>query len=285
MEDAYWATKAWNLFLTGTDDFHGIWHTPDAKIHSIPATAHKTMQQFDSEMDGFKRAIDGATKYESKMVALVLDTYDPNRVINEYLPEILKYAKDKEVHVVFRPDSGNLILQALTIWQKYSNWDNWSVIIGEGMSRNAVIRTDNLLKKAGFPLEKMSYGIGGGFYNHIQRDSFGHAMKTAYSNGKPRMKLVKTNPFKQSIPNMVNVVDVHGVMVVDYTRDGAEHNGLYYDVYHYDERSTKPKWQRDDWLDIQKRALSVLKVPNPQAEIVISPVIQQAIEGFKDRYG
>lgn len=285
LEDAYWASTAWTMFLKGTDDFHVMQHVEDSGANSIPATAHKVLQQFDSEIAGFERAIDKAQLYESKTVALVIDTYNAQKVIDNYIPSLLQYAKDRGIHIVFRPDSGNLINQALQIWQKYGKlWDNWSIIIGEGMSRESVIVYDNYLKKGGYPLDRMSYGIGSGFYNHIQRDTYGQAMKTAYSNGKPRMKL--TSEFKQSIPNTVNIVrDVAGELVVDYTRDGEDKNGLYYDVYHFDERSTRPKWERQTWKEIQTIALENLKVPFPQERIKISPVITQAIQEFKDKYG
>lgn len=283
LEDAYWATTAWNLFLTGTDDFHGIYHTPNAKIGSIPATAHKTIQQFDDEFDGFIRAIDSAVKYDSKMVALVIDTYDPDRVIEEEVGKLITYAKTKGVHIVFRPDSGDLIGQTKRMWDKYKYADNWGVIIGEGMSREKVIDYDNQLKEFGYPLERMAYGIGAGFYKHIDRDYLGHAMKTAFSNHKPRMKLTISNPFKQSIPNMVNLIMEDGMMTVDYTRDGPNHNGLYYDVYHWDERSSKPKFERLPWLDIQQRAMSYLN-KDLQEEIVKSPAVETTIEEFKRRY-
>lgn len=284
LEDAYWASTAWNLFLTGTDDFHSIWHTPDAKISSIPATAHKTMQQFDNELLGFLRAIDIGAQRKQKMVALVIDTYDPNRVINEYAGKVLEYANSKGVNVVFRPDSGDLLGQVKTMWQKYNYANNWSMIIGEGMSLEKMKEYDKELKSFGYPLDRMAYGIGAGFYKHIDRDYLGHAMKTAFSNGKPRMKLTKSNPFKQSIPNMVNLVMVNGKMTVDYTRDGANHDALYYDVYHYDERSTKPKFERLDWNNIQQRALSYLEVKDLQDGILLSPTVQTSINEFKSRY-
>jgi len=283
LEDAYWATTAWNLFLTGTDDFHGIYHTPDAMISSIPATAHKTIQQFDNEIDGFYKAIDAAVKYNQKMVALVIDTYDPDKVIDEYLPRLLPYAKDKGIHIVFRPDSGDLLGQTIRIWSKYRLWDNWSMIIGEGMSREIITKMDKDLKKYGFPLERMSYGIGAGYYKHIDRDYLGHALKTAFSNHKPRMKLTLSNPFKQSIPDMVNLIMVDGKMTVEYTRDGPNHDALYYDVFHHDEMSSKPKYERLPWLDIQKRALSYLD-KDLQEEIVLSQAVQGVIKGFKERY-
>lgn len=284
IEDAYWAGTAWNMFLTGTDDFHSSWHTPNANISSIPATAHKTMQQFDDELEGFKHAINAAVDYPSKMVALVIDTYDPDRVIRKYTRELLTYAKERGVHIVFRPDSGDLMEQTKLMWGLWKNYDNWSMIIGEGMSREKVIEYDKQLKEYGYPLDRMSYGIGAGFYKHIDRDWLGHAMKTAYSNGAPRMKLTKSNPFKQSIPNMVNLVMFDGQMTVDYTRDGESHDALYVDVYHYDERSSKPKYAKQSWEEIQKIATSYLGVKDLQEGIKLSPAVETSIKGFKERY-
>jgi len=108
-------------------------------------------------------------------------------------------------------------------------------------------------------------------------------MKTAFSNHKPRMKLTISNPFKQSIPNMVNLIMENGVMTVDYTRDGPNHNALYYDVFHYDERSSKPKFERLPWLDIQQRAMSYLD-KDLQEDIVKSPAVETTIREFRERY-
>lgn len=286
LEDAYWAGTAWNLFLTGTDDFHTKQHTPNANIKSIPATAHKSIQPFDDEMDAYRRAIDKATTYKQKMVALVIDTYDPWDVIEHKLATILNYAKERGIHVVFRPDSGDLLEQALAINRNYGIYNNWSVIIGEGMSRDNIVEMDKKLIQFGFPVKKMSYGIGAGFYKHIDRDWLGHAMKTAYSNGAPRMKIVKSNPYKQSIPNMVNlIINDDGKMMVDYTRDGPKHDGLYVDVYHYDERSSKPKMNRQTWDEIQAIALKNLEPKYLQMGIKLSPLVETTILEFKERYG
>lgn len=281
LESAYWAGTAWNLFLTGTDDFHTKYHTPTANISTIPATAHKTIQQFDEEFDGFIKAIDGATKYESKTVALVIDTYNPENIIKNMARTLITYAKTKGIHIIFRPDSGDLINQSIRMWELYNYADNWSMIIGEGMTLEKIEEFDKTLLESGFPLEKMSYGIGAGFYKHIDRDWLGHAMKTAYSNGKPRMKF--STPFKTSIPNQVNLVMVDGEMTVDYTRDGANHDALYMDVWYYDTKTDKPYWERQDWKDIQLNALLNLDVPL-QEEIKLSPLVQTSINEFKERY-
>jgi len=276
LESAYWAGTAWNLFLTGTDDFHTKFHTPNAEISSIPATAHKVIQQFDDEFEGFIRAIDVGATYENKMVALVIDTYDPIRVIDEMAGKLITYAKNKGVHIVFRPDSGDLMDQAIKIWNRYKYADNWSMIIGEGMSLDKMIEYDNFLELAGYPLERMAYGIGAGFYKHIDRDYLGHAMKTAYSNGKDRMKL--TSSYKQSIPGNVNLIMEDNLMTADYTRDG-----LYQDIYYFNARSDRQEIIRQDWDDIQKIALSNLG-KELQENIVQSHLIQTNINTFKEKY-
>lgn len=284
LEDAYWAGTAWNMFLKGTDDFHTAMHTPNAIIGSIPATAHKSIQPFDVEMDAYTRAIDMAVTYDQKMVALVIDTYDPWKVIEHDLYKILSYAKERGVYVVFRPDSGNLLEQALAINRNYKNFDNWSMIIGEGMSRLKIIEFDKKLIAYGYDPKKMAFGIGAGFYKHIERDTYGHAMKTAYSNGAPRMKIAKANPFKQSIPDQVNLIMVDGKMTVDYTRDGEHGDTLFKDVYHFDERSSKPKVNVQPWDEIQAIALQSLKVEHPQIGIKLSPLVTRKIEEFKAKY-
>lgn len=57
LEDAYWAGSAWALFLSGSDDLHIGLHHPEAGLRSIPALAHKVVQQFDSEMACYTHAV------------------------------------------------------------------------------------------------------------------------------------------------------------------------------------------------------------------------------------
>jgi len=124
MQDAYWSTTAWNLFLTGTDDFHGQYHCPNAKLGSIPATAHKTIQQFDDEKQGYIHAIDQAKAKGHKMVALVIDTYDPLKFIHEgMMRDVMEHAEKQGMHIVLRPDSGDLISQTVSIYGMSKFWE------------------------------------------------------------------------------------------------------------------------------------------------------------------
>ncbi len=193
--------------------------------------------------------------------------------------DVLEHAEKNKINVVLRPDSGNLLAQASSIYGMVKLWDfkNVSMIIGEGMSFDKIKEYDKELKFMDIPLEFMSYGVGSGYYNDLDRDYLGFAMKTAVSNGKDRMKLTKSNPFKQSIPGCVNIVKEGGELVVDYTRDG-----LFETVYDFDERSSRPKTNKLSWHDIQ---LNTLTIGNPAQETIkLSPLVQANIKSFKDKY-
>ncbi len=279
MEDAYWATTAWNLFLRGTDDFHGIYHNPDAKLGSIPATAHKTIQQFDDEVKGYMHAIDHASINGHKTVALVIDTYDPWKFIHQFMRDILEHAERIGMFVVLRPDSGDLLAQVTTIYGMVKLWEfkNVSMIIGEGMSLEKIKKFDRQLVDSNIPLEFVNYGIGSGYYNDLDRDYLGFAMKTSYSNGKDRMKLTKSNPFKRSIPGCVQLIrNEHNQLVVDYTQ-----KGLYEIIYEMDERSSRPKVNKLDWKEIQQ---NTLKINSGQKEILLSDAVKANIRKFEEKY-
>lgn len=280
-EDAYWSAKAWNMVMEGTDDFHGVQYTPHAGMSSIPATAHKTIQQFDNELDAFKHTIKACADKEYEAVSLVIDTYDPWDVINNQIPKILEFNQRYDLHLVFRPDSGDVIEQALAIWRHYgSKNENCSVIIGEGMDLQKIKEYDTIFKSQGVPLSFIAYGIGAGFYKHIDRDYLGFSMKTSYSNGKERMKLTISNPYKQSLPGDVNIVKEDGNLVVDYTT-----HGLYETVYEMDEHSSRPKYKTDEWCDIAKRVNHILNTCETlQEEIILSESVKRKIEEFRQKY-
>jgi len=278
LQDAYWATTAWNLFLTGTDDFHGKYHCPNAKLGSIPATAHKTIQQFDDEKQGYIHAINQVKAKGQDTVALVIDTYDPENFIHNMMRDVLEHAEKNNINVVLRPDSGDLLKQAIYIYGMVKFWGfrNVSMIIGEGMSLENVKKFDKELKFENIPLEFMNYGVGSGYYNDLVRDYLGFAMKTSYSNGKDRMKLTKSNPFKRSIPGCVNIVKEDNNLVVDYTQ-----KGLYEIVYEMDERSSRPKVNKLSWDDIK---LNTLTIDPYQKEIILSSTVEANIKEFERRY-
>lgn len=291
LEDAYWAGTSWNLFLFGTDDFHTLQHTPNAKVGSISALAHKVTQQYDVEYDGYLHTIDATAKAGESIVAIVIDTYDADRFIEEYLAPLAEYAKDKGVHLVLRPDSGDVLDQMVRIYKtvEVNGIDNVSGIIGEGMSREEVRRNDFYLRMRQVPLTFVSYGVGGGYYNHINRDTLGFAMKTAFSNGKPRMKFGMTE-LKRSIPDKVALVwDEEGklkaVREKEWLIEGKLEDNLYENIYMFDKRMKQPQIIEADWNETKERAEHYIYLDKLQERIIISEDINELAEGFEKIYG
>jgi len=212
--DKYWGTTAWCLFLFGIDDCVAFKYCKNAPTTSIAASAHKVVQQFDRELDAYTYAIE---QMAGKPVSIPIDTYNPDRFIEKYQEELMRLAMKLKTMVVFRPDSGDVKDQARRIMEKIMKINNpkqFNVIIGEGMGREKCIEFDRYFESLGFDINKFVYGIGGRFHRHIDRDYIGAAMKTSYSNKRPRMKR-SADIAKMSLPDVINLYYEDNVLVCD----------------------------------------------------------------------
>jgi nicotinamide phosphoribosyltransferase len=283
-EDSYWASTAWNMALQGTDTFHSKKHTPKANVGSIPAQAHKVTQQFDREFDSFKRAIDKAHEHGGHTVSLLIDTYDSNRFIREYLLPLAIYAFDKGLKISCRPDSGQTWEQAVDIYKivKKNNLTNVSVLIGENMSFTNAKKCDEYMLENGVPLNFILYGIGGGFHKHIDRDTHGWAMKTAFSNGKPRMKFSMV-PLKRSIPGEVDLVRRgKDLFVIPSSENDNYDEDIFRTVYFFDPvELNEPDIYVADWNETRERALIQ---DTSQTRIYLSDEIVKLVDEFEKIY-
>lgn len=274
MENAIKAGKAWRLFLNGTDDFHTQLIT-DGKGQSIPATAHKTIQQFNDELKAYYYSIDQTKRYGYNIVVLVIDTYDPIRFIKYYSQKIAQYGKDKGVHIVFRPDSGHVKDQAFSLWCMMWSKDllkYTSCIIGEGITFDKIKEYDKYFLEMGCNLNWFNYGMGSGLYNDINRDYLGFAMKTSFSNGENRMKF-SADKFKESIPGNINV-SMKESLTVSYDMSWSKYVTLY-------ENSGISKVYT--WAEIKQRAESCL-TQELQEKITISKDVLKEQERLRKKY-
>jgi nicotinamide phosphoribosyltransferase len=278
LEDAYWAGTAWNLFLPGTDDFHTKKYTTTASISSIPALAHKVVEQFDNELECYIRAIDQTAIHGKKYVSIVIDTFNTDNFIDKYADYIAKYAAAKGVKPVFRPDSGNTLEQTISIWRKCHKW-NPLFIIGDEMNFEKAKEYDRFLETNDIPLQNMTYGIGGGFYNYLTRETLGWAMKTAYSNGRNRMKFSEN---KWSIPGKVKLVKDYVGKISVFSED-ANIEG-YLNICNHDKDPLSHYCITDTWNAIQKRAIGYLDAKELQNEIIISDQVKDEIENIRESF-
>lgn len=289
LEDAYWAGKAWSTYMPGTDDAHISLHMPSTwNMGSIMALAHKVTQQYDNEEDCFVRAVDVASKTDRNIVALVIDTYNADNVIENMVVNVTERASHHGVHVVWRPDSGDLFGQAATIISKLkgAGLENGSVIIGEGMSFENAKQMDAAFIKEGIDISKISYGIGSGYYKDMERDTLGWAMKTAYSNNKNRMKLVESCELKQSIPGEVELLrrDSDGAVVAAYKEENLSFKGytkIYQTIYELNSMLCQYfKTQENPDVVFDLSMSTQLK----KDIIELSEMIQEEIISFKEKY-
>jgi nicotinic acid phosphoribosyltransferase len=209
MDDAYWCGRAWSLFLPGTDDFH---ISIDLAGESIPALAHKVTMNWDDELKCYVEAVRRSADKGYKAVSIVIDTVSSKKFIEEYLLKVQASADACKITPIYRPDSGDVIVQARNIVTKLkeNGYINFGIIIGDSVTFNDAKGYDLVWKKYGHDCNLVTWGIGAGFYNDLTRDSLGWAMKTCYSNGKERMKYTDTIA-KRSIPGKVSL---------KYRRDG-----------------------------------------------------------------
>jgi nicotinamide phosphoribosyltransferase len=279
LEDAYWAGNAWNLFLPGTDDFNTKKYT-NAYISSIPALAHKVVEQFDNELECYLRAIDQTAIHGKKYVSIVIDTFDTDNFIENYAEKISNYAASKGIIPVFRPDSGDKLNQVVSIFRKCDKW-NPIFIIGDEMNFEKAKEYDRFLEAHNIQLQNMNYGIGGGFYSYLTRETLGWAMKTAYSNGKNRMKF---SADKQSIPGIVQIVkDQNGqVSVFPENVDTQGQSLMFMNVYHHNKDLAAHYCITDTWSAIQNRAFRYLNIGELQNKIILSNQIKDEIDYIKE---
>jgi nicotinic acid phosphoribosyltransferase len=203
---------------------------------SIPATEHSVMTSWRTEREAIENMID---KYGTGVFACVLDSYDYANCLNNILPQIAEKKKKAGGHFVLRPDSGDpveAVLMGLEAAEKAFGADtnklgfkvvrNASVIQGDGINCTSLHRILDAVLSAGFSAQSVTFGMGGGLLQKIDRDTMSFATKLSYieyADGRTRevMKYPKTDAEKISLPGILKVVrDSQGIPTV-YPADSA----------------------------------------------------------------
>lgn len=280
IEDAAWASLAWHLSLPGSDDVIAYnWLPPKFQAGSIPASAHKVVQQFNVELQAYYHQIDAMVEDGENTFSMVIDTFSADGFIEKHLLPVAAYAVSRGVKVVFRPDSGDTLDQTRRIWSKlYANYNDvamnnhFAVIIGDGMDFAKIKVFDQQLERWGIPLKFVNYGMGSGYFSRFHRDELGWAMKTAYSNGKDRMKFARG---KTSIPGAVNLVEKDGEM---WMETKGETQASLYRICYWFSPSVSSIISEPNYAEIFRRVQDNLEKPKLQQEIIMSDRLKQKIE-------
>jgi len=232
MESAYWASRAWSLFLLGTDDFNVT--ESHLQASSIPALAHKVVQNWKVELDCYLEVVKRASEAGYKAISILIDTYSSKRFIDDYLAIVQDTAKKYDIIPIYRPDSGDVLSQVIKMYWKLIEWKyepgkDFAFIIGDSVNFAQAKEYDNELKSQyNINPDILTWGIGAGFYKDLERDTLGWSMKTCYSNGRDTMKCTDVE-WKRSIPGKVSLnYDINGVLRAHTrTKDSCD-NHLYH---------------------------------------------------------
>lgn len=202
---------------------------------SIPAAEHSTMTAWGR--DGEAAAYANMLKQfggEGKIVAVVSDSYDLwNAIDNIWGGQLADKVKNTGGTLVIRPDSGEpvkVVREALMrLDAKFGSRINTKgykvlppyirLIQGDGINTTSLQEILDAVLAAGFSADNLTFGMGGGLLQQVNRDTLGFAMKAnaAQINGewrdvykdpitsqskrskKGRLALIKTNQGYQTI--------------------------------------------------------------------------------------
>lgn len=160
---------------------------------SIPAAEHSTMTSWGEEREeaAYANMLD-RFKGEGRTVAVVSDSYDlDNALENIWGGSLRERVLAEGGTLVIRPDSGDPVgtpVRALqTLWEKFGGSVNARgyrvldphvrLIQGDGMNLRSIAALIDRVIAAGFAIDNLAFGMGGGLLQQLNRDTLRFAMK------------------------------------------------------------------------------------------------------------
>lgn len=164
--------------------------------YSIPAAEHSTITSWgkENETDAYANMVNqfGGSKNPAGMYAVVSDSYDiMNAVENIWGNHLKSKVLLADNRLVIRPDSGDPIKTPIKVIQALASRfgytinskgykvlnDKVRVIQGDGIDIHSLPLILEHLRGNGFAAENLTFGMGGGLLQHVNRDSQKFAMK------------------------------------------------------------------------------------------------------------
>ncbi|MGO2278071.1 MULTISPECIES: nicotinate phosphoribosyltransferase [unclassified Psychrobacter] len=188
--------------FAGTDSMTALvaasrWYemSDDMPAFSIPAAEHSTMTAWgrDGETAAFHNMIEQFGG-EDKAFSVVSDSYDLwNAIDNIWGDSLKEEVKKMGGTLVIRPDSGEptkVVREALErLAVKFGTTVNSKgykvlpdyvrIIQGDGISPQSLSKIIDVVIKAGFSIENVTFGMGGGLLQQVNRDTMSWAMKSS----------------------------------------------------------------------------------------------------------
>lgn len=188
---------------------------------SVPATEHSVMCMGgkDDEVETIRRLVQDL--YPSGVVSIVADTWDLWEVLTVFAPKLKDVIEARQpdalglAKVVFRPDSGDPVKilcgdpeaepgspafkgAVECLWEVFGGTitatghrmlnPRVGLIYGDSITLDRALRILDGLDEKSFASGNVVFGIGSYTYQHVTRDTFGHAYKSTFGvvNGEAR---------------------------------------------------------------------------------------------------
>ena len=214
-----------------TDNLMGIaygmtyYNSKELLGESIPASEHSvtTARGKEGELQFYLDIVERFLG-EGKMVSVVGDTYDLDKMLDMLGTKIKPHLLKKGGTWVVRPDSGDPVLQVMATIRKLDQYfgsemndkgykvlhPSVRIIQGDGVDYAMIHRILVALETAHYSADNITFGSGGWLLQSLNRDTNRTAMKTSYVEVGDRKlevrKEVKTDPTKASKAGRVTTV-------------------------------------------------------------------------------
>jgi nicotinamide phosphoribosyltransferase len=183
----------------GSDTVEGIIRANNAygceggmAAFSIPATEHSTITSWgkENEAAAYKNFIDKFLK-PNAICACVSDSYEILNACDIWGTVHKDQIVNSGGTLVIRPDSGDPAPTVLSVVQRLEKHFGTTVntkgfkvlpscirvIQGDGINRNSIVEILQLLMWRGYSADNIAFGMGGALLQHVNRDTYGFAMK------------------------------------------------------------------------------------------------------------
>jgi len=206
----------------------------DMPAFSIPAAEHSTMTSWGRarEEAAYANMLDQFAG-EGRIVAVVSDSYDLDKAVTDIWGGSLKdKVLTRQGTLVVRPDSGDPVETPVRtvqkLWEAFGGATNSKgfrvldphvrVIQGDGMNIKSIAKLVDQMIDAGFAIDNIAFGMGGGLLQQVNRDTLRFAMKAnaMLTNANTWVDVSKspaTDPTKGSKAGRQAVVMQNGTLV------------------------------------------------------------------------
>ena len=214
------------LSFTGSDTMSASFYVQNHLNNGRPrgstasASEHSTMTAWETEEKAFDHITD---KFKHTFFSTVMDSIDYEHACTKIIPKFAPRIKENNGVIVLRPDSGDpveAVLFGMNAAEKafgsFKNSKGFKVLLnsavlqGDGIDHKTISKILDAVLKEGFSAQSVSFGMGGGLLQKLNRDTMSFATKLShiiYEDGSQKdiMKLPKTDLNKASLPGRIAV--------------------------------------------------------------------------------